>query len=126
MANERLKRTKPSTKRSGLADSIDYSYNESAGAIKSLGPVMGKLIPLGNCFAGIAVGSGKLIAVFNDGGNTEFIAMGITNPAVPASPAIALPSKSYTILATGDDTYVRGSAVHVLLYLIEDDTVYTP
>lgn len=126
MADNPVKRTKPSEKRRSLHDVNDYSYNEQAGAFKVLGPIIGRLSKLGPINVATSAGYGSLVAIYNDSTSTAWAKTGTSAVSGPAAGDIALPPQSYTIISLGPDTHVIASTITCYGYIIEDDAIYTP
>ena len=126
MSHDRLRRTKPSSKRAGFADSTDYSYNDKAGAQKSLGLIMGHLIKLGALGSAVGVGQGEILSIFNNSATVAWAKTGNSSVSGPVAGDIALPPYAYTTISMGDDTHVIASAATCFGYKLDDDTVYTP
>jgi hypothetical protein len=107
--------------------SLDLAYNDRAGAYKMLGPILGKVSILGALNAAVGAERGDLIAVFNNSATVAFVATGTTSGlSAPTGGAngIALAPNSYTIIAMGDDNWIRASAATVFGYKILDDSSY--
>ena len=128
MADEKLRRSKPSSRRSGHSESIDYSFNDKAGGLKVVGPIMGSMVPLGAANSKLAVGAGAVVALYNNDTAVHWLDVGkssVSSTAVGAT-AIALPPGQYTTISTGDNTHIIADSSKVFAYLIEDDTIYSP
>ncbi len=121
-------RAKASSTRYSHADVLDYSFNQQAGALKMLGPIIGKLIPLGDGATARAMSQrGKLAAVYNTTAGTLFAKTGDSTVAAPTggTDSVCLPPLSYTIIALDQDTHVRTSA-SCFVYEVVDDTHVNP
>jgi hypothetical protein len=123
-----FKRTKASADVVGTK-AIDLSYNDVSGAVKQLGPIIGKLKYIGALSTAKYVEQGKLMAVYNTAATTGFIGMSV-NPgmAAPTDPTNGFPCRplDYTIFATGSDTILIGSAGTLFAYEILDESSYSP
>jgi hypothetical protein len=122
-------RSKPSNARYSHADSLDYSFNQYAGAFKTLGPILGKVSILGSLSAAKAASdAGKLIAVYNSSATTAFAKTGNSAVTAPTGGAdgICLPPNSYTIIAMLADTHIICNAATCFGYEIMDDLLYNP
>ena len=115
----------------GMHKAMDVSYNEQAGGLKVVGPVVGKLKRL---FAGSSdllepYKPGGVVAFYNPTGATAWLTIGEAG-AAPAAPgaaqadSIALKPNDYTILAMPKDASAVNCDVNtVVAYLVEDDSV---
>lgn len=120
-------RSKRSDTRYGGQDTLDYAFNQYAGAFKMLGPILGKATVLGPLTTAVDVGLGALVAVYNDSAATAFVASGTSAVAVASvANGYAIPPNSYIIIATGEDGWVRGSGATVYGYKIKEDLEYNP
>lgn len=120
------RRNKIGDKSRGHTVSTDMSYNESAGAMKQLGPIIGKLLIPGVSLA-IARGfdSGKVLAIYNNDSAVHFYKTGpddtITAPTNITNGA-PLPPGQYTHIAMGDDKYIIADNALVYVFEVEDDS----
>lgn len=120
-------RNKPTEKIRGVK-ATDITYNEQAGAVKVLGPILGSLINLGAApVASTAftspVKNGSILAFFNNSGSVAFIQT--SDAAIAAAPiattGICLPPYAYTFIALKDrDAFIRSSSADVIMYYVED------
>lgn len=127
-------RQKPSDRVRGGSAALDVSYNEQAGAFKTLSHIVGELTPLGDALAGAlnCTKTGALVALFAVGG-ISYVSTGPTNAVVAptdGSTGVALRADDYTIIAMGEAKkwFVAGggSATSVWAYLVEDFSEYIP
>jgi hypothetical protein len=124
-------RQKPTISAQGLAKAAEVEYNQYAGAKKVMGPILGKLEPLGAANPAVSVNRGSTIAFWNSDTAVHYVAMGTppgTTPTTPTSPAngIPLPPSEYTILAMGqDNTFISDSAL-VYAFEVLDDSTWSP
>jgi hypothetical protein len=122
------KRQKPTDKVIGYT-AQDLSYNDQAGAMKVLGPVMGVLTNLGaapTASTAMTFSNGSLIALYNTDTATQFIQTSDTaiGSAPLATTGICLPPAQYTIIAIpAGHNFIRSSSAAVIMYLIADDTI---
>jgi hypothetical protein len=122
-------RTKKSQNRYSGVDATEFSFNQQAGAMKQLGPILGNLTILGALGSAVGVDLGSLVAIYNNSSSVAWAAMGTTSAmAAPTGGAdgIALPPNQYTILALYDKNFVRCSAATCFGYLINDDLSMNP
>lgn len=123
MENRRSKKT---DNRYSNADSLDYSFNQYAGALKTL-PVTGYLKPLGAANVVLRVELGSLVALYNNSASTAFAKIGdpvgLTAPSGGAD-GICLRPNDYTILSVGEYNGIIASAATVFAYLVVDDTMF--
>jgi hypothetical protein len=121
-------RSKASKDMYGGSVANDYAFNQQAGAIKTLGPILGNVSILGALSAAVdsTKAGGALIAVYNNSASTAFAKTGSSSVTAPTSGAdgICLPPNAYTIIALGSDTHIRCSAATCFGYLIQDDLNY--
>lgn len=108
----------------------DISYNEQAGGLKVVGPIVGCLHRL---LEGMSDSSfpapfrnGGVVAFYNPTAATEWITVS-TSTAAPVAPSsltgIALKPNDYTILAMPDGaTKVSASNAAIIAYLVKDDS----
>ena len=105
----------------------DYSFNQYAGGMVSVGPTLGKLIPLGDAStAKDTGGAGNIVAIYNPTAGTLFAKTGQSDVSAPTSGAadICLRPNDYTIISLGEDTHVRTSAT-AFAYTIKGDLKYS-
>jgi len=102
----------------------NIQYNKYAGAQKLLGPILGRLNPLGSVGVQKNVSPGKLIAFFNSDALVHYVKIGKGSLTAPtdASDGIALKPLDYTIIALFDDTDFIADSALVYAYEILDDT----
>ena len=106
---------------------LDLAYNDRAGALKTLGPILGKVSMLGALNAAKGAEQGDLIAVYNNSGAVSFVKTGTTSAVtapVGAADGVPVPPNSYIIIAMGEDNYIIASAATTFGYKILDDTNY--
>ena len=129
-------RQKNSSKVRGLHKASDIAYNEQAGGMKQVGPIVGLLKRL---FAtGVAVDnslppgvkSGALIAFYNYSATTVWLILhegaGPTGtPSATEATSIALKPNDYTTLALGEKTSIIKTSADVIAYLVEDDSSFS-
>lgn len=121
-------RTLSSEKMSGISNIPANTYNDQAGAIKQLGPIVGKLIYVGSVSTEREFDTGgKIIAFYNNSGSTLWVLTGakasdLTALTPSASNAIALRPNDYTHIALGTDRAVKASSANALAYIVEDDS----
>lgn len=126
MANQR---SKASNNRYSNADSLDYAFNQQAGAFKMVGPILGKLSILGALNVAKAVDAGALVAVYNNSGSTAFVK---TGPSVAVlaptggSDGICVPPNSYIMIAMTSDNYIISNLATTFGYLVNDDLLFNP
>lgn len=105
---------------------IDLSYNDKAGALKTIGRVMGELSVKGDAATARNCELGELIAFYNDSASTVFVAFYATQALATAGTpsaanAIAIPPRDYVVLSAGNNNWYKSSAA-CLSYSINDDT----
>jgi hypothetical protein len=126
MANptQRMKRTDNIR---GASTAADNSYNEDAGGMKQVGPILGYLINI-PASANTAVNlpdRGTTVAFYNNSASIAYAAFGIDNTlANPASFATGIPlsPNAWTVLAAGPNVFFKVSAATVGAFLLSDDT----
>lgn len=106
---------------------LDLSYVDRAGALKTIGCVLGELSPLGDAGAAtINCSFGQSIAFYNDSTTTAYVAFAPTAASIPGSitgaNGIAVPPKQYVILTSGANNYFKASATNCWAYDINDPT----
>lgn len=126
-------RQKDSSKTRGLHKAADISYNEQAGGLKQVGPILGKLKRLFTVDAkkDLPAGakSGSVIAFYNPTAATAWLILhneagAPPTPAAGQEDSIALKPNDYTVLALGKDVNsVISDVTTVVAFLIEDDSV---
>lgn len=118
-------RSKASNNRYGGMEALDYSFNQQAGAFKSI-PMLGKVQILGAANVAKAVGAGKVVALYNNSATTAFAKTGPNNVTPPAGGAdgICLKPNDYTLIALGEDEAIIANAATVFAYLLVDDLEY--
>lgn len=104
----------------------NVEYNPKAGALKVLGPIMGSLVPKGECSAGLGMErAGATCAFFNNGEEVHFIAfgtaVGMTAPTGPAD-GVPVPPGQFIVLAFGDKLACKSDTSDVYAYLVEDES----
>lgn len=120
------KRNKVKEKVVGQTVATDMSYNESAGALKHLGPILGKLLIPGQALnAARGYDAGKLLAIYNNSASTVFYKTGpdatVTAPT-GISDGAPLPPFAYTTVSLGDDRYIVSNSANAVAFEIEDDS----
>jgi hypothetical protein len=129
-------RRKNSSKVRGLHKAADIAYNEQAGGLKVVGPILGKIKRL---FAtGITtdnplpagVTSGAVIAFYNPNATTAWLILhegaGPTGtPSDTEATSIALKPNDYTVLALSSSVSIIKTDVNVIAYLVEDDSTFS-
>ena len=125
MANERLRRSKPTVKMSSAHAAQDYSFNDYAGGLKVV-KIGGVLISKGAGSTAIPVGAGSQVAIYNNSASTDWAKTGDSSVGSPVAGDIALAPMSYTLICVGDNAYIRTAAATSFVYILLDDTVYTP
>ena len=126
-------RQKDSSKARGLHKAADISYNEQAGGLKAVGPILGKLKRLFTVDAQkslpAGVTSGSIIAFYNPTATTAWLILhdaagAAPTPAATQADSIALKPNDYTVLALGKDVNsVITDVTTVVAFLIEDDSI---
>lgn len=127
-------RNKVTDKVRGTHKAADISYNEQAGGMKQVGPILGLLTRLGTFSISPAplappFVNGGVIAFYNPTANTAWLSTSITAapPPVPSaieSSSIALKPNDYTVLALPDGaTQVACDVATVVMYFMEDDSL---
>jgi hypothetical protein len=124
-----MKRSKASQDRVG-STATDYSFNQESGALKTLGPILGKVSIMGALNAAKAASKmGRLIAVYNNSSSVAWAKTGpnssVTAPTGGAD-GIALTPNAYTIIAMGSDLFIIASAATCFGYEISDELEYNP
>lgn len=117
-------RQKPTDKTQGMAKVADIEYNEHSGAKKVLGPILGKLVPLGSASSQKNVDPGSTVAFYNSNSATKHVKIGTGTLSAPTGAAngIALPPLSYTLLAMGSDSAFISDHADVFAYEVLDDS----
>lgn len=117
-------RQKPTDKTQGIAKVADVEYNEHAGAKKVLGPILGKLVPLGSASSLKKIDPGSTVAFYNANSSTKYVKIGSGTITAPTGPAdgIALPPLSYTLLAMASDNAFISDHADVCAYEVLDDS----
>ncbi len=119
-------RSKASQDRYGNT-ATDYAFNQKAGALKQLGPILGKVLNMGALNTAKDAGrQGALVAIYNNSGSTAFAKTGNATVTAPTGGAdgICLPPNEYTILALGTDTHVITNTATCFGYIIDDELIY--
>lgn len=122
-------RSKASENRYGNT-ATDYAFNQESGAVKQLGPILGKVTIMGALnTAKQASKMGRLIAVYNNSGSTAFAKTGadgtVTAPT-GGTDGICLRPNDYTVIAMGTDLYIICNAATCFGYEIVDELEYNP
>ena len=108
----------------------DYSFNQEAGAIKSLGPILGRVRIMGALnVAKNASKMGRLIAVYNNSAVTAFVATGtVSTLSAPTggTDGICLRPFDYTVVVMSTDTWIISNVGTVFGYEIIDELEYNP
>lgn len=121
-------RSKASNNRYSGHDATDYSFNQYAGGLKQVGPILGYLQVLGAANSLLKVEAGSLIALYNNSASTAFAKVGdpttLTAPTGGAD-GICLRPNEYTIISVGPNNGLIASAATVFAYLIIDDLKYS-
>jgi hypothetical protein len=117
-------RQKPTDKTQGIAKVADVEYNEYAGAKKVLGPILGKLIPIGSASSQKSIDPGSTVAFYNINSSTKYVKIGTGTLIAPTGPTngIPLPPLSYTILAMGSDNAFISDHADVYAFEVLDDS----
>lgn len=133
-----MAKTKRSPKKQGvlgMADTASNTYNDRAGAVKSLSVGPQYKIPAGqtttralDASAGIQMPAGTSLALYNNSGTVAWVTM--SSAAIGAAPSglangIPLIVNGWTYLNMGEHTNIRTSAATVGVYIVEDDTQLT-
>lgn len=123
-----MKRTKETDKIRGFSNIPDMEYNEPAGAIKVLGPIVGKLVPAGAADSERRFEAGVTIAFFNSDTVVHWVAFGATGLAAPTGYADGIPlaPRQFTVLAAGADTAAISDSAGVFAYWVIDESKYVP
>lgn len=121
-------RSKSSNNRYSGHDATDYSFNQYAGGLKVVGPIVGYLQVLGAANTLKRVETGSVIALYNNSGTAAFVKIG--DPATLTAPTggadgICLKPNDYTIISVGPNQGLIASAATVFAYLVVDDLNYS-
>jgi len=109
----------------GSGDSAGQSYNKYSGAVKHLptGPVLQILGPIN---AKVTFKRGANLWIYNNANAVGWIALYDASASDPTpsslSNAIACPPNSYTMISSGLNNAIIGSASTLGAYLVTDDT----
>jgi hypothetical protein len=121
-------RSKASNNRYSGHDATDYSFNQYAGGLKVVGPILGHVQVLGAANTLLRVEAGSLIALYNSTGTTAFAKIG--DPATLTAPTggadgVCLKPNDYTIISVGPNQGIIANVNTVFAYLIVDDLKYS-
>jgi hypothetical protein len=122
------KRHKPRDQVIGGNEAIDESYNNYAGALKQLGPIVGQLTPIGDASAAaLNATQGALIAFYNPSGTVAYVKFGATNAVTAPTDGtngIALVPNQYTIMPVPLGTPWFKASATAYAYLVADDSIF--
>lgn len=121
-----MQRAKPSEFIRGMSTAIDCVYNERSGTLKTLGPVMGCLMPMGQFSSVKVLEKGLMIAFYNSDSTVHFVRFGDDPSTLIASSdyaeAIPIPPQQFLVLSNGSFIACIADSNTVYAYRILDES----